>query len=68
MLDNTDIEQSKELLQPIQKTLESHGAMLKSHDKLVPKSRVEELEEDVKLLKIAIRQLDEGVQALKKAM
>ena len=146
MLDKTDLEQIKELLQPIQNTLAEHGNVLAEHgnviaehsnelaeqrnelaeqgkalaeqgkvlaehrkvlvensnvlaehgteivsvnltlenkiipmlnlllegqktivDNLVPVSRVEDLEEEVKLLKIIVRQISEDVQQLKKA-
>ena len=36
-------------------------------DKLVPRSRVDELEEEIKLLKIVIRQMNADLQELKKA-
>lgn len=35
--------------------------------KLVPRSRVDELEEEIKLLKIVIRQMNADLQELKKA-
>ena len=44
--------------------LEGHQALI---DKLIPVSRVDELEEEVKLLKIVVRQLSEDIQQLKKA-
>ncbi len=43
---------------------EGHRAIL---DSMVPLNRVEELEEDVKLLKMAFRQMSTELQALKKA-
>ena len=36
-------------------------------EKLVPRSRVDDLEEEIKLLKIVIRQLSDDLQELKKA-
>ena len=36
-------------------------------EKLVPRSRVDDLEEEVKFLKSVVRQISEEVQALKKA-
>ena len=36
-------------------------------DKLIPTSRIEELEDEVKLLKVVVRQLSEDLQQLKKA-
>jgi len=43
--------------------LEGHQAII---DKLIPASRVDELEEEMKLLKIVVRQLSEDVHLLKK--
>lgn len=36
-------------------------------DKLVPRSRVDELEDEVKFLKVIVRQMTEDIQNLKKA-
>ncbi len=36
-------------------------------EKLVPRSRVDDLEEEVKFLKIVVRQMNEEIQRLKKA-
>ena len=37
------------------------------YEKLIPISRIEELEDEVKLLKVVVRQLSEDLQQLKKA-
>ena len=37
------------------------------NEKLIPTSRIEELEDEVKLLKTVVRQLSEDLQKLKKA-
>jgi len=37
------------------------------NEKLIPTSRIEELEDEVKLLKVIVRQLSEEIQLLKKA-
>ena len=73
MLDNTDREEIAHLMKIIVESditpklnilLEGHKAIL---EKLVPVSRVDGLEEEVKLLKIIVRQLSEDLQLLKKA-
>ena len=53
-----------DMTQKIELLLEGHAAII---DKLAPISRVEALEDEVTVMKIAIRQLNEDIQQLKKA-
>ena len=73
MLDKKDHEEIARLMRVIVESditpalsllIEGHKAII---DRLVPVSRVDGLEDEVKLLKIVVRQLSEDVQQLKKA-
>jgi len=73
MLDKNDREEIAQLMKAIVESditpklnliLEGHSSII---DKLVPVSRVEELEEKVKFLEIVVRQLSEDMLLLKKA-
>ena len=73
MLDNNDRDEIARIMRVIVESditpklnliLEGHQDIL---GKLIPESRVVKLEEDVTILKIAVRQLSEDMQLLKKA-
>ena len=60
MLNNND-------LQAIGKIMDEKLTQYKILDNLIPVTRIEALEEDVKLLKVIVRNIGEELQELKKA-
>ena len=64
---NLNLAMENEVTPKIQALAEGHTTIIEKLESLTPKSRVEALEDDVALLKQAIRSMSQEISELKKA-